>query len=320
MAIVMRRMTWAMIVAALMVVHAACQSNDSPPPTPGVAMAQKEVLTLDQVITLGDIDADEPAKKVKRFQPLADFLAEHLQGYGIQAGRVVIARDIDEIGRFLRDGTVDLYFDSAFPALGAQELSGSEFILRRSKKGESSYWSTFVALKDSGVSSVEDFVGKVVTFENPQSTSGFVLPAGTLIRRGFTLREVDGPDAAVAPDEIGYFFSRDEENTFDLVLRGRVAAGGISIHDYEGLPEELQQQLRLIDRTITLPRQIVSVRPGLDPDLVGKLRGLLTGLALSEEGRQILKGMKDSNFDELPSGYEATLRELKELMLLVSKG
>ena len=56
-------------------------------------------------------------------------------------------------------------------------------------------------------------MGKVVVFEELYSTSGFILPAGTLIKKGFKLREVSGPDEDVSPNEIGYFFSRDEENT-----------------------------------------------------------------------------------------------------------
>ena len=46
------------------------------------------------------------------------------------------------------------------------------------------------------------------------------------------LREVDGPAAEVENNEIGYFFSRDEENTIDMVLRGMVAAGGISNQNF----------------------------------------------------------------------------------------
>ena len=72
---------------------------------------------------------------------------------------------------------------------------------------------------------MDDFVGKVLAFEDPYSTSGFLLPAGTLVQQGFTLREVSRPDANVAPGEIGYYFALDEENTVELLLRGLVAGG-----------------------------------------------------------------------------------------------
>ncbi|MCH9008869.1 PhnD/SsuA/transferrin family substrate-binding protein, partial [candidate division KSB1 bacterium] len=54
------------------------------------------------------------------------------------------------------DGTVDFYFDSAFPTLAVQELSGSQVIARRWKHGEPTYWSTIITLRDNGITTVGD--------------------------------------------------------------------------------------------------------------------------------------------------------------------
>ena len=198
-------------------IFAACETKEksralTAAPTP------VETLSPDQIITVGDISKKTPAKKLRRFVPLANYLPRHLKNYGIESGKVVIARNVEEMARLLKDGTVDIYFDSPFPALAVQDLSASEFILRRWKKGDPTFWSTFVALRASGITSTEDFVGKVMVFEKPDSTGGFALPAGTLIRRGFTLTEVTSPDAKVAPDEIGYLFSGHQKNTIELIL------------------------------------------------------------------------------------------------------
>ena len=273
----------------------------------------------DQILTLGDVGPDEPVKKIKRFQPLADYLAERLEALGIQGGEVVIARDLDEMARFLQDGTVDIYFDSAYPTLAVQEAAGSEIILRRWKQEDPTYWSGFVARKNSGLSGIHDFLGKVIAFEEPFSTSGFVLPAGTLIQRGYAIKQVERPDAQVSADEIGYFFSWDEENTIEMVLLGLVAGGGISNQDYEGLPTELKEQLMTLEVTISVPRQLASVRPGLGPDPVSKLGGLLSGLHQTQEGQVILANIKGTKqFDALPAVDDASLRDLSLLMNLVS--
>lgn len=294
---------------------------DSPPATPDVLPSPVPSLERSQVIVLGDIDADEPVKKVKRFSPLAEYLAENLSEQGIRGGKVVIASSIEEMGRFLKEGEVDIYFDSGFPTLEVQRLSGSQIILRRWKQESATYWSTFVARRDSGIDSIEDFVGKIVAFEEPYSTSGFILPAGTMKQRGFNLRRVSSPTAEAGPDEIGFFFSLDEDNTIELILEGRVAGGGISNQDYESLPPELMDRLVRFDRTITVPRQLVSVRPGLAAPLVEKVRDLLVGLERTEEGRQLLAGLKKtSRFDALFPETEASLAELQELIRLVSEG
>ena len=105
----------------------------------------------------------------------------------------------------------------------------------------------------------------------------------------------------MSPNEIGYFFSRDEENTIELVLDGQVAAGGIANLDYNDLPAELMNQLRVFDQTLSVPRQLVSARLGLDPALIRKVEVLLIGLKEAEWCRLILEGLKStSRFDQLP--------------------
>ena len=295
---------------------AACGSGsansfDVPSPPPPVERSQ--------IIVLGDIDPDEPIKKVRRFTPFADYLAKNLAEFGLREGKVRIARDIQEMGSLLKEGEVDVYFDSAFPTLAAKQISGSQVILRRWKSDVPEYWSTFIVRRDSGIDGVEDFVAKVVAFEEPYSTSGFVLPAGTLIQRGFHLKQVSGPDQSIGPEEIGYFFSLDEENTLELVLQGQVAGGGVSNQDYQKLPGEIMDQLVALDRTITVPRQLVSVRPGLDPARSQRIRDLLIGLDRTQEGRVLLEGLKNTKkFDEVPPESQEALVRLSELMGLVS--
>ena len=122
----------------------------------------------------------------------------------------------------------------------------------------------------------------------------------------------------VAPNEIGYFFSGDEQNTMELILLGRVAGAGISNGDYDELPDEFKERLGTFDRTITVPRQLVSTGPGLDAALVGRVRELLIDLDQTEEGRLLLEGLKDTKkFDPLPPDSREALDKLKALMDLV---
>ena len=117
------------------------------PPDPNARPAHK----LSRTITFDDIDP-----------PLADYLAEHLGEFGIQKGWAVISRDVQEIAGFLNDGTVDVYFDSSFPTLAAQELPGPEIILRRWKQADPTYGSTYVALRQWD-NCVEDFLSRSET-------------------------------------------------------------------------------------------------------------------------------------------------------------
>src|SRR3972149_1107605 len=62
-------------------------------------------------LILADISTD-PAKSIKRFQPLADYLAERLGEQGIEAGEVKVAPDLETMVEWIAAGEVDLYFDS----------------------------------------------------------------------------------------------------------------------------------------------------------------------------------------------------------------
>ena len=77
--------------------------------------------------------------------------------------------------------------------------------------------------------------------------------------------------------------------------------------------------LPFIGQTIAVPRQLVSVRPGIDPLLVSKVTELLTGLDQTEEGRLILENLKNTKkFDLLPPETAANLEVVQGLMELVS--
>ncbi|MGB7442355.1 MAG: hypothetical protein WA919_14910 [Coleofasciculaceae cyanobacterium] len=66
-------------------------------------------------IVLADI-ASNPSKKIKQFQPLADYLAANLSESDARLGKVKIAPDLKTISQWLQSGEVDIYFDSPYPA------------------------------------------------------------------------------------------------------------------------------------------------------------------------------------------------------------
>ena len=118
----------------------ACQAQDHENLS-DILPEPEDIPSANQVITIGDIDPDSPKKKIERFTPLANYLADQLQEFGITEGRVVIARNVEEMAMLLEKGDVDVYMDSPFPALKIQEMVGTRIIGRRWKGGDPAYWS-----------------------------------------------------------------------------------------------------------------------------------------------------------------------------------
>ena len=268
------------------------------------------------VIVLADV-SDAPAKKIARFQPLADYLAANLAEFGIGVGEVKIAGDMDTMVEWLAAGEVDLYFDSSYPSPTISDQSGAQPILRRWKGGSGEYHSVFFARADSGLTSLEELQGQIIALEESGSTSGYMLPLAHLLGASLTAVEASGPESAVAAEEIGYVFSGDDDNTLQWVISGKVIAGVTDNQNYEDLLKDSDIELVVLAETEALPRQMALVRPGMDPELLAAIKALLLGLHETEEGPEILDTFKTAKFDEFPGGSEAALARMRELYELV---
>jgi phosphonate transport system substrate-binding protein len=304
----LRRRNTRILPAIVLLLATACEHREQQDD------AGKTEPSQDIPITLGDIERDHPATRIRRLQPLVDYLGEHLADLGIGRGRVVIARDIDEMCGHFRDGTVDAFLDSPFTVLAIRQRVGGNILLRRWAKDDPEYWSVFIALRDSPVTDYSDLAGQVILLQEPHSTSGYFLPATTLLQQGFELKEVSRPDETVSPHEIGFYFSRDEENTVEMVLTGISPVGVISNQDYRELPQEMKDRLTIVERTASVPRQIVLTRPGLPAAVVERIRELLLGL--TDADREALAAKDEPfgwtwKFDELSEESTQTLAELE---------
>jgi phosphonate transport system substrate-binding protein len=186
---------------SLILLLAGCNTASPPSPTPEPTAAPSPEADAG-VIVLGDI-GDNPAEKIERFQPLADYLAAHLADYGISVGEVRIAPDFDTMISWIEAGEVDLYFDSLFPIMMISNETGAQPILRRWKGGDAAYHSVIFTRADGELASIEDLTGQIIGFEEAFSTSGYMLPTAHLLEAGIPMVEVDSPEAEVPGGQRG---------------------------------------------------------------------------------------------------------------------
>ncbi|WP_084705436.1 PhnD/SsuA/transferrin family substrate-binding protein [Vibrio mexicanus] len=160
----------------------------------------------DRTFVVGVVSS-KPVKAFERAQPLANYLAANLSQYGYSKGDVKVARNLRELERWLKRGQVDIFSETAFTAYELESSNLADILARHWKNGSAEYHSLFFARVDSNISSFDDLVDKIVTFEDRLSTSAYYLPATTLVNEGYRLSEVSSPREAPPKGTIGYFFA-----------------------------------------------------------------------------------------------------------------
>lgn len=268
----------------------------------------------EQTITIGVV-SDDPADKIATFQPLADYLAQHLADQNILAGRVVVTATLDDMSAKLKTGEVDLYLESPYGAVQAYEQAGAVPLLRRWKGGISEYYGVIIALKSSNFNGLSGLRGKMVAFEDPTSTTGYFLPKALVLSRGMNMTEKTEAGSSVGAEEVGYFFAGSNENALALLLAKRIDAVAMQFDDYEEFSEAQREQTEIIGKTQSVPRHIVMASPLLNGSLMEAISSVLLGMENSEAGLAMLELTEaTTRFDQFPPlGPERTMAELVEL-------
>lgn len=287
-----------------------CAPAEAPTPEASTAVQNGRALVI------GDI-SDEAAETIKGTQPLADYLAAQLGDFGITRGEVKIAPNLETMIEWMGSGEVDLYFDSPFPALVINQETGAVPILSRLRFGVSEYHSVFFSRANADLQSAADLTGKLVAFEEPFSTSGYMLPLAYLIEQGLNPVEKESLNTAVSANEVGYVFSTADNTTVQWVVSGLVLAGVTDNVTFGRLPPETQAELAIFAETEDVPRQLVLVRAGLDEALIARIKTELLAMDENETGQAALDTFQTTEFTEFPESPDKALTRIQRIYQIV---
>ena len=263
-------------------------------------------------ITLGIVAATHQKEIEEHFREFVSYVARKLPSSAAFAGKVVVTSTLPDLAKLLDQGTVDFYMESAYPTYVVNNVHGAGMLLlRRWKSGMADYRSLIFTQRSSGIQRLDELRGKMIAFEDPESSSGYFLPKLFLQRNGLKLAEKSELDANVGAAEVGFIFAGSQENLVDLVLSKKVAAAAFSNDDHAALDQKKQSEIVVLAQTETLPRHLLSVRKEMSLGLVGRLEKILLAMHEDAEGRKILQNTDGTTkFDLLPGGEAAMRRRL----------
>lgn len=278
----------------------------------GDAAAQPAKSSAAKALHLGLVSEINKAAIEDHFRDFVRYVSRRLAAGSEADAKVIIAPTPFELVKLLEQRRVDFYMESVYPTYTVNYVHGAgKTLLRRWKGGQAEYQSLIFTKRDSGIKQLADLRGKAMVFEDPGSTSGYLMPKLFLSRNGFKLAEKKGYDANAAPADIQYSFAYLRSKLIEAVLTKQVAAGAISDDDYHGLDEKRKSEMVILAQTEKLPRHLLSVRSDLDSQIIGRLNDVLVAMHDDPEGQRILKKTdQTSKFDPLPGGEPALRKRL----------
>lgn len=268
-----------------------------------------------QHISLGIISETNRAQIEERFSDFVRYVAAKLDPASRVEGKVLIAPTAFELARMIEQRQVDFYIESPYPTYLVNNVHGvARLLLRRWKGGMAEYRSLIFTKRSSAISRLEDLRGKVIAFEDPESTSGYFLPHAFLKRKGFSFSDRSRFDPYASPTDVGYLFAYSQDQLMDWVLSQKTAAGAFSNDDYTRLDKKPRAETAILAETDPVPRHLLSVRNDLPQSLTDRLKKILLSMHENDEGRKILKRTDDTTkFDVLPEGELGLRRKFEQI-------
>lgn len=278
--------------------------------TGGNASAGSRGATPDKLI-FGFVPSLEADKIAESAKPMADFIAKEI---GIPV-ETYTSTNYTGLIEAMGSGKVDIGALAPFAYTLAADQNAARVLLKSSRHGAVTYHAIYLARADSGIKSIEQAKGKRMAWVDPASASGYLFPAAYLKAKG------NDPDTFFASTT----FAGGHDNAIRAVYNGDVDV--CSVYDdarnkvEQALPD-VKKKVVVIGKTDEIPNDTFSVRPGLDPALVDKIKAALLKYAATPEGKQTLldtyeiDGLaeaKDSDYEVVRQTAKAMGVDLKAL-------
>jgi phosphonate transport system substrate-binding protein len=215
--------------------------------------------------------------------------------------KVYMPTDYLGVVEALRNRTADMAFVHPAGYVFASREAKARIVVVDIWHGKTSYTSRFYVRKNSGLKSLEELRSKTIAFVDPGSTSGYVYPMVTLIKKGLVTNR----------DPKSFFKEAMFAGTHEAALLALLNGSVDSVASFDLAPQQYLKDKERVERvthvaeTDPIPEAGMCVRDGLDPALAQKLVEALMAFN-APEYRPILKNFygidgfapaRDSDYD-----------------------
>ena len=267
------------------------------------------------VLVLGRI-SDDPKAHYEQLKPLLDYVVPRMHDVGITEGRILMARNAQQMASYLRRGRVDWVTETAGTAMELEQQAHAIPLLITERNGVSLYHTVFFVRRDSGIDSLEELRGHSIAFQNMASTSAYFVPAVELLDRKLPMEILLSPMDHPPTRSVGYVFARSELNISTWVHKKLVDAGVMNNLDWDNpqrMPPAYRRDLKIIHQSAPYPRAVEMVRGDMQPQVRARLQQVLIEAASDPDAREALLGFfKTTRFLPLDAESQRSLDALRK--------
>ncbi|MCX6968466.1 MAG: phosphate/phosphite/phosphonate ABC transporter substrate-binding protein [Verrucomicrobia bacterium] len=251
----------------------------------------------EKVLFLGVFPYYNPQKLHAAYSLLAEYLGREIPGYRVD---LVTSRSVEDFEKRLYERFFDFAYCNGYLAMQSWKHGYRVF----AKAGrDADYRGIILVRKDSGIGELADLKGKTISFADPTSLGGTMLPLYFLQTHG-----VD-----VSRDIRRLFVGSQESSIMSVYLGNSAAAATLPLRWKAFAEENPQIAAELVAKWETPPlvNNALVVRDDVPKEVVDKMASLLLGLQAQEEGRRILRAI---NVPEFENATDETYTPVVEFM------
>jgi phosphonate transport system substrate-binding protein len=282
--------------------------------------AHDPIETTEKTLVIGKVSTN-PKKHFKYLRPISDYVVERMADLGYTDAKVLMAKDVHQLARYMRLGKVDWVTESPFSSVILKRKANAEYLLRKWKKGVPNYHSIIFVRRDSGISNYDDLKGRVIAFQDRGSSTSFYLPAHMLISKGYKLVEMSTYRDKPPKNAIGYIFAKEEINISTWVHKGIVAAGAYSNLDWykdDHNPPAFRDIFMQIAQSEEIPRAIETVRSDLPTEVKARLKSILLEMESLPQAQTVLDSYQATKkFDPVTDEIQNELKLIGDVIRTV---
>jgi len=275
---------------------------------PAVAAADPHVLVLGCV-------SNDPKGDYDELKPLLDYIVPRMADVGIREGRILMARDMQQMGSYLRRGRVDWVTGSVATGLQLQARAGAVPLLLSERNGLSHDRTVFFVRRDSAIATLRDLRGHSIAFKDSASPGAYFVPAMQLLQQDMSLQRLLSPMDHPDGRSVGFVLGGSDLNVATWVSHGLVDAGAMGqarFDDPATAPAALRGAFRVIGTSNDYPLALEVSRSDLEPRVRERLRELLIRAAADPDAREaLLQFSTTTRFLPIGSVDHTTLERLR---------